>query len=130
VLRVVRHRRAAQQPHRRRAATTPPPHYRRAATASPPLYFPSFRPRCIFSWSRYLKQCIEPYILPPVSKEDPGVFVCDGVGVHITCDFLEYMIHKGWILVLRTPFCSDVLQGEDLVSFWALKYVTRARARD
>jgi hypothetical protein len=39
-----------------------------------------------------------------VSKEDTRVFGCDGVGVHITCDFLEYMIDKGWVLVLRTPF--------------------------
>ena len=56
------------------------------------------------------------------------MFVCDGVGIHITCDFLGYIIDKGWVLVLRTPFCSYVLQNEDLVSFWALKYVTRARA--
>ena len=71
--------------------------------------------------NRYVNNCIEPFIEPPISKEDPGVFICDGVGVHMTPDFIEYMINTGWILVLRTPFCSDVQQGEDLVSFWALK---------
>jgi hypothetical protein len=70
---------------------------------------------------KYLKTCIEPYVGEPVSKENPAVFVCDGVGVHMTLEFLEHMIESGWLLVLRTPYCSEKQQNEDLLSFWALK---------
>ena len=70
---------------------------------------------------KYVQTCIEPYVGEPVSKENPAVFVCDGVGVHMTVEFLEYMTLKGWILVLRTPYCSEKMQNEDLINFWALK---------
>ena len=129
----------------------------------------------------YVQTCIEPFLDPPVSKENPAVFLCDGVGVHMTIEFLEYMILKanslpfpffarcprsnmrytmresararaicaiaraptplggqitsidlccvdashscdqGWIVVLRTPYCSEKMQNEDLYNFWSLK---------
>ena len=70
---------------------------------------------------KYVRTCVEPYVGEPVSKENPAVFICDGVGVHLTVEFLEYMITKGWLLVLRTPYCSEKQQVEDLFNFWKLK---------
>ena len=69
----------------------------------------------------YVETCIKPTLQPPVSKDNGAVIVCDGVGCHMTIAFLEYCSENGFILVLRTPFCSEKQQNEDLVSFWMLK---------
>mgnify|MGYP000844587223 FL=1 len=50
-----------------------------------------------------------------------GVLVCDGVGTHMTTEFIDFCSMNFITLVLRTPNCSAIQQFEDLVNFWELK---------
>mmetsp|Transcript_31731 Transcript_31731/g.63367 ORF Transcript_31731/g.63367 Transcript_31731/m.63367 type:complete len:590 (-) Transcript_31731:1569-3338(-) len=50
-----------------------------------------------------------------------AVVACDGVGTHMTLEFLEHCQDHYIVLVLRTPYCSQVEQFEDLVNFWDFK---------
>ena len=45
----------------------------------------------------------------------------DGVGPHCTLEFLELLIDKNIVSVIRTPNVSQLIQFEDLVNFWQFK---------
>ena len=50
-----------------------------------------------------------------------AVVACDGVGTHMTDEFLQACRDNFIVLVLRTPWCSNRIQFEDIVNFWQLK---------
>jgi hypothetical protein len=50
-----------------------------------------------------------------------AVVACDGVGTHMTAEFFKACREAHIVMVLRTPWCSNRIQFEDLVSFWQLK---------
>ena len=56
-----------------------------------------------------------------LSSTKRGVIMCDGVGTHMTRDFFDACRKFHIVLVLRTPWCSNRIQFEDLVNFWRLK---------
>ena len=55
------------------------------------------------------------------TAERKAILVCDGVGTHLTEEFLDFLIENHFVLVLRTPNCSQKQQPEDLYNFWLLK---------
>tara|TARA_B110001450_G_scaffold256608_2_gene287735 strand:+ start:712 stop:2802 length:2091 start_codon:yes stop_codon:yes gene_type:complete len=56
-----------------------------------------------------------------LSADKRAVVACDGVGTHMTTEFFETCRKHHIIIVLRTPWCSNRIQFEDLVNFWQLK---------
>ena len=50
-----------------------------------------------------------------------AVVACDGVGTHMTTEFFDACRKHHIVIVLRTPWCSNRIQFEDLVNFWQLK---------
>ena len=46
------------------------------------------------------------------TEAEPGVLVCDGAGGHLTVEFIDWCIDHHFILVLRTPNCSQKQQNE------------------
>ena len=50
-----------------------------------------------------------------------AVVACDGVGTHMTSEFFEACRKHFIVIVLRTPWCSNRIQFEDLVNFWQMK---------
>ena len=50
-----------------------------------------------------------------------AVVACDGVGTHMTSEFFDACREHNIVIVLRTPWCSNRIQFEDLVNFWQMK---------
>ena len=50
-----------------------------------------------------------------------AVVACDGVGTHMTAEFFAACRKRHIVICLRTPWCSNRVQFEDLVNFWQLK---------
>ena len=46
---------------------------------------------------------------------------CDGVSTHMTTELFAACRKACIVIVLRTPWCSNRIQFEDLVNFWILK---------
>ena len=64
----------------------------------------------------------------PMLKAHGGVFswrravmACDGVGTHMSSQFLDKCKQENIVVVLRTPYCSNSIQFEDLYNFFILK---------
>jgi len=60
----------------------------------------------------YLRDVIAP-AMPELTKEKPGILVCDGHGSHLTLEFLETAIALNIIVILRPPHTTSRMQGED-----------------
>lgn len=56
-----------------------------------------------------------------LSATRKAVVACDGVNTHMTDRFVSACRAAHIELVLRTPWCSNRIQFEDLVNFWQLK---------
>ena len=56
-----------------------------------------------------------------VSSTNRAVLACDGVGTHMTSQFLDKCKQRHIVVSLRTPYCSNSIQFEDLHNFWLLK---------
>ena len=56
-----------------------------------------------------------------VSSTRRAVMACDGVVTHMTSKFLDKCKECHIVVVLRTPYCSNSIQFEDLMNFWVLK---------
>ena len=52
-----------------------------------------------------------------VSPSNPIVLICDGHGSHTTYEFLIFCREMGVVLVLRPPYTTAALQGEDRRNF-------------
>lgn len=50
-----------------------------------------------------------------------AVVACDGVGTHMTTEFFAACRKAHIVIVLRTPWCSNRIQFEDILNFWLLK---------
>ena len=70
---------------------------------------------------KYITDVVEPPIHPPISTTNPGVLLCDGVGVHCNVNFLRFCAERGWKVVLRIPWTSEITPNEDLVNLWEFK---------
>ena len=53
--------------------------------------------------------------------DNRAVVACDGVGTHMTTEFFKACREVHIVICLRTPWCSNRIQFEDLVNFWQLK---------
>ena len=56
-----------------------------------------------------------------VSSTKRAVAACDGVKTHMTSQFLDKCKERHIVVSLRTPYCSNSIQFEDLLNFWLLK---------
>jgi hypothetical protein len=56
-----------------------------------------------------------------LSDDRRGVISCDGVGPHMTTQFLDKCTAKHILVCLRTMWCSNSIQFEDLLNFWIFK---------
>ena len=56
-----------------------------------------------------------------VSSTRRAVAACDGVTTHMTSQFLDKCKQRHIVISLRTPYCSNSIQFEDLLNFWLLK---------
>ena len=70
-----------------------------------------------------VRECLLPMfeahgVLSPTRR---AVVVCDCVGTHMTTEFLDLCTEHNIVVVLRTPWCSNSIQFEDLRNFWTLK---------
>ena len=55
------------------------------------------------------------------TAERKAIMVCDGCGTHLSPDFIDLLVEKHIVLILRTPNTSQKTQPEDLVSFQRVK---------
>lgn len=56
-----------------------------------------------------------------LSPKNPVVLICDGVGPHVSNEFIYRCKEKGIEVILRPPHTSHVTQNEDIVHFGLLK---------
>ena len=72
---------------------------------------------------RFLRESLLPMLEAhaPLSATRRAVVACDGVGTHMTPDFFRALREAHVVIVLRTPWCSNRIQFEDLVNFWQMK---------
>ena len=70
-----------------------------------------------------LNDCVIPMFdaYDGLTAQKMGMLVCDGCGTHMTLELLEHCTDNHIIVIIRTPYCSSIIQFEDIVNFWDLK---------
>lgn len=71
----------------------------------------------------FIRDCLLPMFEAHggLRSDRKAVLVCDGVGTHMTEEFIDFCNKNHIVLAIRTPNCSSIQQFEDLVNFWELK---------
>jgi hypothetical protein len=64
---------------------------------------------------------LKPALGYPLTRDthpgEQGGVMCDGVGSHLCYNVIEKAIEMGMEILLRVPYLSYIVQGEDIVNF-------------